>query len=568
MVKLSLSLGLIVLQALLLQQFKACYPQNKKSSSFLYSFLAKAFISLSAAFKPGFPLNPRLSYMLSRSLRRWVAHLCTGCGAAFQHTSPDLEGYLPEHKLNNLLLRNEKVKQTLADLRANEQIRKSDFWKEERKSSPPKFTEFNNIEDIEEAIKTAVPLHSISKKPTLKQVICLRCFKLARANTLTPTKTAVVQQNSKQVLTWLSEQIPRGSVILHIRDLLDFDGTDLPQLYQIAAEKNLKLILIANKVDVLPASYHYDRVYQWVKSQASSPDHICVVSSVSGQGMTKVIGLLKHYKEELPKASTFVVGVANAGKSSFINKIARMTWDLPMTKFKELDLVDELTTSPIPGTTLNLVPVQLRRIAMTITDTPGVPNEGQVTAHLQEAEFLKALVPHKKLNPQVITLNTDISLFLGGLARLDLTAGNPKLITLFMSNMVTFHRTIRSKADSVFTKHSGNLLLPAYPKTMSLPKVTTLQLNCSDYKVAARDVCVHGLGWVSITGKGECTLEVRTPEAVGVTDRAPLMPYEAKFERAISKTTKTANLERWTQWRNEHSATNSEDPSSEGGTQA
>jgi len=498
-----------------------------------------------------------------------VAHLCSGCGAAFQHTSPDLEGYLPEHKFDNLLLRNEKVKQTLADLRANEQIRKSDFWVQERKPSPPKFTEFNNIEDIEEAIKTAVPLHSVSKKPTLKQVICMRCFKLARANTLTPGKTKVVHQDSKQVLAWLAEQIPRGSVILHIRDLMDFDGTDLPQLYQIAAEKKLKLILIANKVDVLPASYHYDRVHQWVKSQTSAPDHICVVSSVSGQGMTKVIGLLKQYKEEFPKSSTYVVGVANAGKSSFINKLARMTWDLPMTKFKDLDLVDELTTSPIPGTTLNLVPVHLRRIAMTITDTPGVPNAAQVTAHLQETEFLKALVPHKKLNPQVVTLNTDISLFLGGLARLDLTSGNPKLITLFMSNMVTFHRTIRSKADSVFAKHSGNLLLPAYPKSVgSLQKVTTVKLSCQDYKVAERDVCVHGLGWVSVTGKGECTLEVRTPEAVGVSQRAPLMPYEAKFERAISKTTKTANLERWTQWRNEHSVATSEDPSPAGNPQS
>jgi hypothetical protein len=498
--------------------------------------------------------------MLTRSLRQWFAHLCSGCGAALQHLSPDLEGYLPEHKLENLLLRNSKITQTLADLRANEQIKKSDFWPKETKTAP-KFMDMTSIEDIEEAIKTAVPLHSISKKPTLKQVICMRCFQLARANTLTPTKTTIIQQDPAKVLTWLSDQIPKGSIVLHIRDLLDFDGTDLPQLYEITAKKQLKLVLIANKVDVLPPSYHYDRVHQWVKSQSTAPDHVCVVSSISGQGMTKVIGLLKHYKEEYPKASIYVIGVANAGKSSFINKIARMTWDLPMTKFKDLELVDELTTSPIPGTTLNLVPVELRRINMTITDTPGVPNPSQVTAHINESAFLKALVPRKKLNPLVITLNTDISLFLGGLARLDLTAGHPKLITLFINNMVTFHRTTRAKAEAVYAKHSGNLLLPAYPKADStlLSKVTTVQINCEGYKEAARDVCVHGLGWVSVTGNGECTLEVRTPEAVGVTDRKPLMPFEARIERAVSKTTKTANLERWTEWRNEHPLSNSKE---------
>ena len=485
--------------------------------------------------------------MLSRGLRRWLSHLCSGCGATLQHVSQEQEGYLPEHKLSNLLLRNEKIQQTLAELQTNEQVQKSDFWLKERETKP-KFTEFLSVEEIEEALKTAVPLSSIEKKPTLKQITCLRCFKLSKHNTAIPIQDNRLLQDPSKVMDWLSEQIPRGSVVLHVRDLLDFDGTEIPRVHELAREKDLKVVLIANKVDVLPAKYNYERVHQWLKAQ-SQVEQICAVSATSGQGMTKVLGLLKHYKDEFPRASTFVLGVANAGKSSFINKIARMTWDLPMTKFKDLELVDKLTTSPIPGTTLNLVPVQLRRLAMSITDTPGVPNPSQATTHLQDTAFLKALVPHKKLNPPVITLNTEISLFLGGLARLDLVSGNPKLVTMFMSNMVTFHRTLRTKADSVFEKHSGNLLLPAYPKSMTLSKVTTLNIDCPSYKEAAMDVCIHGLGWVSITGKGPCTLEIRTPEVVGVTHRTPLMPYEAKFQRAIDRGTRTANLERWTEWR-------------------
>ncbi|KAJ1485459.1 hypothetical protein T484DRAFT_1945465, partial [Baffinella frigidus] len=45
---------------------------------------------------------------------------------------------------------------------------------------------------------------------------------------------------------------------------------------------------------------------------------------------------------------------------------------------------------------------------------------------------------------------------------------------------------------------------------------------------ACTDVVLAGLGWVALTGLGDVTVRVLAPEGVGVMQREPLMPFEAR----------------------------------------
>lgn len=71
-------------------------------------------------------------------------------------------------------------------------------------------------------------------------------------------------------------------------------------------------------------------------------------------------------------------------------------------------------------------------------------------------------------------------------------------------------------------------------------------INCLNFKTAAKDICIHGLGWISVTGKGECTFDVIAPKGVEVSLRNPLMPFEANYKVLNKVRGKTVNLERWT----------------------
>jgi hypothetical protein len=52
------------------------------------------------------------------------------------------------------------------------------------------------------------------------------------------------------------------------------------------------------------------------------------------------------------------------------------------------------------------------------------------------------------------------------------------------------------------------------------------------WRKASADVVIAGLGWVSITGPGTCTIKVTVPEGTSVGLRSPLLPYEASHSTA------------------------------------
>lgn len=83
-----------------------------------------------------------------------------------------------------------------------------------------------------------------------------------------------------------------------------------------------------------------------------------LVSARSGEG---VDDLLKDIKESRGSRSVYIVGCANVGKSAVINQILRRDGRSSRT----------LTTSPVAGTTLNLVRFTLRD-GTVVHDTPGL----------------------------------------------------------------------------------------------------------------------------------------------------------------------------------------------------
>ena len=49
---------------------------------------------------------------------------------------------------------------------------------------------------------------------------------------------------------------------------------------------------------------------------------------------------------------------------------------------------------------------------------------------------------------------------------------------------------------------------------------------------SSTDIVIAGLGWVTITGSGSCTVRVRVPRGVDVALRPALLPYESSHSTA------------------------------------
>jgi len=107
-------------------------------------------------------------------------------------------------------------------------------------------------------------------------------------------------------------------------------------------------------------------------------NNVHLVSCQSGVGMEKLMGNLMRTAADHGN-KVYVMGAANVGKSSFINRLL----DSDGKKRgagrggKGGDKTPQATVSNLPGTTLNFLKIKLPN-GVTMVDTPGLINRGQV----------------------------------------------------------------------------------------------------------------------------------------------------------------------------------------------
>lgn len=200
-----------------------------------------------------------------------------------------------------------------------------------------------------------------------------------------------------------------------------------------------------------------------------------------------------------------------------------------------------ITTSPLPGTTLEFIKVDLSG-RFVLYDTPGLLIPGTLT-HLLTPEELKMVVPKKPVEPITFRIESGKCVQIGGLARIELTQDSkPFLFTFFISNEVKLHVTDSTKANDLIFKHLGNMLTPPLLLNnddndnvdkiqerldkLGEYKYHDLVINGQGWKEASADIALRGLGWVAVTGPGTANVRVSVPKDIDVTVRPPLMPFD------------------------------------------
>ena len=188
----------------------------------------------------------------------------------------------------------------------------------------------------------------------------------------------------------------RRCLVIAVVDLFDFDGSFTPDLAAIVGPSN-PLIVVANKVDLLPRRANPEDVRRWVRRACArhgvtriASTHL--VSCKSGVGLDKLLGEMQQTMRER-RMDCYVVGAANAGKSSFLNRCLnhfaakKGTGSVKRPGSANKNLPGRLTTSHLPGTTLDFVRVSLPSMRQGIFDTPGLIIPSQLTTLLTTSEL-------------------------------------------------------------------------------------------------------------------------------------------------------------------------------------
>lgn len=345
-----------------------------------------------------------------------------------------------------------------------------------------------------------LPEQALQRTPA----ICQRCFRIKNYN-----EASSVALDESDFLKILGQIGTTDSLVVHIADMFDFEGSLISSLQRFVG--NNPVLLVVNKIDLLPKVTNWNRIKNWVQHQAKLAGirivDVVLCSAKKNTGFDRVLeSLSKHRKGR----DVYVVGATNVGKSTLINRLIR--------DYSSLDA--ELTVSRYPGTTLDLVRIPLDD-GKAIVDTPGIVYPSRLTELVAKAD-LQTIMPDKPLKPMVYQLNEGQTIFMGALARFDFVQGERQSFTFYLSNSLYLHRTKLERADELYEEHKGELLVPPTKERLAeLPKWTKHQLRIP--RGSSTDIFISGLGWIKANGDSGALVDIHAPKGVKVVTRESLI---------------------------------------------
>ncbi|GAB2703976.1 ribosome biogenesis GTPase YqeH [Paenibacillus thermoaerophilus] len=336
------------------------------------------------------------------------------------------------------------------------------------------------------------------------KIVCKRCFRIRHYN-----EAVSVPMDDAQFLRILSGIGATRSTVLHIVDLFDFDGSVIPGLHRFVGDN--PVVLAVNKADLLPKGVNQNRTVNWIRKLAKEnglkPAEVVLLSAKLNAGFDRLLEALRNHRNG---RDIYVVGATNVGKSTLINRL--------ISDYSDLD--GELTVSPYPGTTLDVVSVPLEDGGAMI-DTPGIVYPWRLTEMVGPAT-LRAVLPDKFVKPRVYQLDERQTLFFGALARFDFVKGEHQSFTCYVSNGIHVHRRKLDGADEFWEKHRGELLSPPNAGELaSLPPLARHSLRIPPG--AKMDVSISGLGWIQCSGLTGAMIDVYAPKGVKVVLRPSMI---------------------------------------------
>lgn len=340
------------------------------------------------------------------------------------------------------------------------------------------------------------PQSAIEKGLEKNQLYCQRCFKLRHYNQL--EKVSISDDEFLKLLHRIGEE---KALIVNVIDIFDVYGSMISGLTRFA--NGNPIVIVANKIDLLPKSVNLKRIKFWLKQQLKAngiqPIDIILASGHKKREIDTVLNVIEQYRNG---KNVFVVGVTNVGKSTLINGIISSLGG-------EKDLI---TTSQFPGTTLNQIKIPFEDGAFLI-DTPGIIHRHQM-AHYLDAKSLKLVSPQKELKPVTFQLNPEQTLFFGGLGRIDYIGNERNALTCYFSKDLLLHRTKLLNADSFYQKHLGTILTPVPQVEVTLQRV--------EFQISPNtDIVFSGLGWVTVHKGGK--VAAYAPKGVDITIREAII---------------------------------------------
>lgn len=200
--------------------------------------------------------------------------------------------------------------------------------------------------------------------PDLKSVYCRRCFRLKNYG----ERKNKEEIDEEEILNKVNKS---KGIAFFLIDFLNINQKTVSLFNKVQIPK----VLIISKSDTLRRDMKTEKIKLWLKKTYQIKDRILFISNKPNFKSNNILKIM----EELGFKDSFIMGITNAGKSTFINKL-----------LKEHGLKKEILTSSKPNTTLDFIKIKIGDF--TITDTPGFTYENDEYLTQKEIKPISYLI--------------------------------------------------------------------------------------------------------------------------------------------------------------------------------
>lgn len=252
----------------------------------------------------------------------------------------------------------------------------------------------------------------------LENDICQRCFRMKNYG-----EYQVVAKSNEEYIDILKEVGKTKDLVLYIADLLNLEK-NIEEIRTIIPNK---MILVLNKIDVLPKSVKEEKLKKYLESKDIRFEEIIVISTAKNYNIDYLLKRIKYFQTS---RNVYVVGHTNAGKSSLINKLIK----------NYSTNTQELTMSPLPSTTLSTVSIDINE-HLTLIDTPGLVDNGSILNQV-DSKMVKKISCRAEIKPRTYQLKKNQSIIIEDMIRIDYVEGDRNSFTLYISNDLKVRRLL------------------------------------------------------------------------------------------------------------------------------
>ncbi len=240
--------------------------------------------------------------------------------------------------------------------------------------------------------------------PNLQNNYCMRCFRLKNYG----EKKDLESIDYDKVLAKVNEN---KGIVFFLIDYLNLNKETLNIFKKIKLTK----ILVISKSDILRRDMKFSKIKTWLQKVYNIEDNIAFISNKNN---FQNINIFK-YMTKLNVNTCYIMGITNAGKSTFINSI-----------LKQNGYRKEIVVSNKPNTTLDFI--KLKFSDFTVYDTPGY---NYLFASEEELKREIKPVTFNITKPTTVIIDNHLEFFFANSNKITIYTGHHNIKRIFKNNI-------------------------------------------------------------------------------------------------------------------------------------